>query len=145
MKSANGTLSTIYPITVWSSRHGVGLMWLRLRVRFRASVVSRTFPITLGSRCGVGLSLQPPWRPHTTIGVRGPTRVASMRVMLKHLMLLCSTKCYWCGVHMCPPVSLARCNHHSTARCLGYQMAIEITGSQVAEAASVRAPIMAHN
>ena len=89
------------PITVKSSQHGVGLMALRLRVRFRTgaivcgytrlrrnstSVVSRTFPMTFGSRCGVGVSLQSAWRPHTNIGLRGPTLVAPMRVTLQRFI-----------------------------------------------------------
>ena len=94
----------------------VPVMALRLRVRFRAgalvcvisrlprmrtSVVSRTFPVTFGSRCGVELELQPRRVPHQywCEGALG----APMRVMLKHLVPRCGTKCYWCGVHICPP------------------------------------------
>ena len=119
---------TRYPVTLASSRHGVGLTQLRSRVRFRAgapacgytrlrristSVVSRAFPMTFGSRCGVGLLLQSPWRPHTNIGVRGPTLVGPMPVIS-----LCGTKLAhashapmrpmgpmrpMCGISLCGP------------------------------------------
>ena len=72
--------------------------------------VSRTFPMTYGSRCGSGLSLQYSWRPNTNIGVRIPTLVAPMR---------CINTSYHCvaqgatgvGCTSAPPRG-SRSNHH---------------------------------